>query len=183
MKKLAFAGSVEGSPFNISYSDTGEGAALLATCPDGGAVLRFMDIYTRMKGGELRLVGRRNGPRGPLVGTFELADFEIVNEPAMARVVETKTTGPNPVPTGFNSNRVHFLRAVANFSKNGQTIAISDALLRGAGSRRHVRRAARHQHVADCDHRHLSAGLSAQQLLRQDSDPRPGFRRRRLAAA
>jgi hypothetical protein len=90
-----------------------------------------MDIYTRMSGGELRLVGRRNGPTGPLVGTFELADFEIINEPAMQKVVETKTSGPNPVPTGFNAGRVHFLRAVANFSKNGQTIAVSDALLRG----------------------------------------------------
>lgn len=131
VKKLAFTGTVEDQPFNITYSDNDDGAALLATCPDGGAVLRFMDIYTRMSGGELRLVGRRNGPTGPLAGTFELADFEIINEPAMQKVVETKTSGPNPVPTGFNAGRVHFLRAVANFAKNGQTIAVSDALLRG----------------------------------------------------
>ena len=132
VNKASFTGSFGDTPFSLSYSDTQEGAALLATCTDAGAVLRFMDIYTRFSGGNLRLVGRRNGPRGPLNGTFDIADFVVLNEPAMAKVIETKTTGPNPVPTGFKADRVHFDRMALNFSRSGQTIAIGDALLRGS---------------------------------------------------
>jgi hypothetical protein len=129
--KLAFAGNIEGTPVNIAYSDTDAEATLLATCADAGAVLRFMDVYSRFSGGSIRLVGRRNGPSGPLAGTFEIADFTVVNEPAMQKVVATQTQGPNPAPTGFDANRVQFNRLVANFSKTGDVIAIRDALLRG----------------------------------------------------
>jgi hypothetical protein len=130
--RLAFSGTIEETPVNITYSDTDDGATLVATSADAGAVLRFMDVYSKFSGGTLRMVGRRNGPTGPLAGTFEIADFTVVNEPAMQKVVATKTQGPNPVPTGFDSTRVHFNRLVANYSKNGSIIAISDALLRGA---------------------------------------------------
>jgi hypothetical protein len=130
--RLAFTGNIDNTPVNISYSDTDDGATLVATSADAGAVLRFMDVYSKFNGGTLRMVGRRNGDSGPLAGTFEIADFTVVNEPAMQKVVATKTQGPNPSPTGFDANRVHFNRLVANYSKNGPVIAISDALLRGA---------------------------------------------------
>ncbi|MEO8667618.1 MAG: hypothetical protein ABI399_03820, partial [Bauldia sp.] len=132
VKKLAFGGTLEGTPFNISYDDSPAGAALLAATDDAGSILRFMDIYDKFKAGKLRIVGRRDGPRGPLAGTAEIADFTIVGEPAMSKMVETQTSGPNPVKTGFDANRVLFDRVVAKFSLNGRVIAISDALIRGA---------------------------------------------------
>jgi hypothetical protein len=132
VKKLAFSGTLEGTPFNIDFNDTAKGASLLATTDDTGSILRFMDVYDKVNAGKLRIVGKRNGPRGPLAGTAEIADFLIVGEPAMAKMVETQTSGPNPVKTGFNSNRVPFDRVVANYALNGRVIAISDALIRGA---------------------------------------------------
>jgi hypothetical protein len=132
VRKGSFSGSFGKTPLSLTYTDDSQGAALVATCADAGSVLRFMDIYTRIESGNLRLVGRRNGPSGPLNGTFEIANFLILNEPAMAKVIETRTTGPNPAPTGFRSDRVHFDRMALNFSRNGNVIVIGDALLRGS---------------------------------------------------
>ncbi len=132
VRKGSFSGSFGETPFSLTYTDDKTGAMLDASCGDAGSVLSFMDIYTRIERGTLRLVGRRNGASGPLNGTFDISNFLILNEPAMAKVIETKTTGPNPAPNGFRSDRVHFDRMALNFSRNGSMIAIGDALLRGS---------------------------------------------------
>jgi hypothetical protein len=130
--KLNFAGQIGDAPLSLAYSSSAKDASLLVTSPDAGSVLSFLDVYTRFQGGALRIVGRRLGsPSEPLAGTFEIADFYVVNEPAMQRVVQTTSSDPHAGPTGFNPGRVHFDRMVAKYAKSDQTIAIRDALLRG----------------------------------------------------
>lgn len=130
-RKLSFAGKIGDGDITATYSDTGEGAALLISSPEGGRIMRFADLYSRISGGNLRVDGNRPGPSGPLVGAFDLTNFEIVNEPAMGRVVSTESSQPGEGRSGFDPGRVRFDRMVVNYAKTDQSITISDALIRG----------------------------------------------------
>ena len=130
-RKLSFAGKIGEGDITATYSDTGEGAALEVNSPEGGRILRFADLYSRISGGNLRVAGNRPGPSGPLVGAFDLTNFDIVGEPAMSRVVSTTSSRPNEGRSGFDPNNVRFHRMVVNFAKTDQAVVISDALLRG----------------------------------------------------
>lgn len=129
MRKLAFAGTLGNSDISANYTDSGDSAVLQVSSPEGGRVLRFTDFYSRIDGGNLRIEARRAGRSGPLVGRFNLSNFEIVGEPAMQHVVASSQGNQR---TGFDPSRVHFDRMVVNFNKTEQAVVISDALLRGA---------------------------------------------------
>lgn len=131
-RKLVFAGKIGAGDVTASYSDTGEGASLSVVSPEGGRVMRFADLYSRISGGNLNIGGTRPGPSGPLVGTFDLTNFAIVGEPAMARVVSSGSTRAGEGRSGYDPSDVRFDRMVVNYAKTDQAIAISDALLRGA---------------------------------------------------
>jgi hypothetical protein len=130
-RKLTFLGKLGGSDLVATYSDTREGASLQLSSPDGGRVMRFANLYSRINGGNLRVDASRPGPTGPLVGTFDLNNFAIVGEPAMERVVATSTRNDGGGRTGVDPNHIRFERMVINFAKTDQAITISDALLRG----------------------------------------------------
>jgi hypothetical protein len=86
--------------------------------------LRFLDIYTRVSGGVMRVAGQA-GKSGPLVGTLQVDGFDVQNEPAMERVVVNNTDS-------FNPHSVHFDRMVARFRRTDRVLTIEDALLAGA---------------------------------------------------
>lgn len=130
MEKLVFEGAIGGQDASINYTDRSEGASLLASAGDAGGLLRFMDFYTRFEGGSLSIAGQGPGGTAPLVGTFEISDFNIVDEPAMEQVVST--TAPGGERNGIDPKRLHFTRLIAKFRKTDQSIAIDDAVLRGA---------------------------------------------------
>jgi hypothetical protein len=130
-QKAAFAGTIGGGEMALSYLDNGSGATLSTTAEDAGGVMRFLDLYTRFSGGVLKVSGIRKGADGPMVGQFDMADFYIVNEPAMRKVVSQGPSTAAVGTTGFSSDRVHFDRMVANFRKTDESISIADALLRG----------------------------------------------------
>jgi hypothetical protein len=133
MRKLSFSGALGDTDIAASYSDTGEGASLSVSSPDGGRLLRFANFYSKINAGNLTIRASRPGASGPLVGTLSLTNFEIVGEQAMTKVVSTgATAGQGGGRTGFDPGRVRFDRMVVNFGKTDQAIVISDALLRGA---------------------------------------------------
>ncbi len=129
-QKLTFTGKIGGSTMSIDYAVDSSGTRLNATAGDAGSALSFIDLYTHVGGGTLTLTGQ-GGPNGPMVGTMQIADFSVLNEPAMARVgIGRNTPGNNP--DGFDPKQVHFDRMIARFSKTARAIVIEDALLRGA---------------------------------------------------
>ncbi len=129
-QKLSFTGSIAGKDLTIDYAVGANGTRLNAKAGDAGHLLRFADLYTHVAGGTIALNGQ-GGPNGPMVGTMQIADFYVLNEPAMTRVgVGRNTTGGNP--DGFDPTRVHFDRMIARFSKTQRAVVIEDALLRGA---------------------------------------------------
>jgi hypothetical protein len=130
-QKLAFTGKIGGSPVSIDYAVGSSGTRLDASAGDAGAVLSFVDLYTHVGGGSLTLSGQ-GGPSGPMVGTMQVADFYVLNEPAMARVGVGRNAAGTNTPDGFDPARVHFDRMIARFSKTTRAVVIEDALLRGA---------------------------------------------------
>jgi hypothetical protein len=129
LQKLNVAGSIGGANLSVTYSDTSDGASLIASSEDAGNVLRFINLYTRVDGGRLSITGQRDGADGPLAGSFELTDFNLMNEPAISQIATPRVGAPT-----VNLSHAHFDRMVAHFHKLDRRINIDDALLRGATS-------------------------------------------------
>ena len=129
-QKLSFTGKIAGKDVSVDYAVTGRGKQLTASAGDAGHLLRFVDLYTHVSGGTFTLNGQ-GAPNGPMVGTMQIANFDVLNEPAMAKVGVGRNA-PGGSPDGFNPARVHFDRMIARFSKTERAVIIEDALLRGA---------------------------------------------------
>jgi hypothetical protein len=129
-QKLAFSGKIAGSDVSIDYAVAGNGTRLDVNSGNAGHLLSFVNLYTHVDGGVLGITGR-GSPNGPMVGTMQVSNFYVVNEPAMARVGVGRNS-PGGAPDGFDPSHVHFDRMVARFSKTARAVVIEDALLRGA---------------------------------------------------
>ena len=130
MQKLSFSGAISGTPASLEYAVAPAGTSLDATAADGGRLFRFLDLYTRIAGGRIQVTGRGRG-NGPMVGSMEVADFNVINEPTMEKVGIGRNA-PGGRVDGFNPRNVHFDRMVAQFSKTPRAVVIEEALLRGA---------------------------------------------------
>jgi hypothetical protein len=130
VQKLAIAGAIGGADMSVNYSDDADGATLLASSDDGGAVLRFIDLYSKVDGGRMSITGQRDGASGPLIGTFEIDDFNLINEQAMGNLVPGRNAPGGA--SGFDPRRIHFDRMIVKYRKLARTISLDEALLRGA---------------------------------------------------
>jgi hypothetical protein len=126
LKKLDIKGTLGNSQLVASYAETPQEGRSLLTTSDAGALLRFIDLYQRVAGGDLRLEGRRVGANEPQVGTFQVTNFRVVGEPFMARVAS------NANDQGINYNSVPFEAMQLNFTARNQLVVIDDAVLKGA---------------------------------------------------
>ena len=129
-QKVSFSGTLGRSPISLNYAVTSAGTTLDASASDGGRLLSFLDLYTRISGGTVSLKGQGPG-NAPLVGSMEIDNFDVVNEPAMAKVGVGRNA-PGGAADGFTPGRVHFDRMVARFNKTQRAVVIEEALLRGA---------------------------------------------------
>ncbi len=97
---------------------------------DAGALLAFLDIYTRMEGGALSAV--MSVEQTGLVGTVKIRSFSLRDEPALRRLVNesaprTDTPGGakvDPALVGFDRLQVVFLR-------NGGHLSLRDGVMNG----------------------------------------------------
>jgi len=126
LQKLSFAGSIGDSAIVLNYSDLDDGTTLSARCNDAGRLFRFMDFYSRISGGQLNVAGQSGGGSDALAGTFEVDGFDVLNEPALQRVVSSRGA-PGAIDTGH----VHFDRLFARYHLQAGSITIDDALVRG----------------------------------------------------
>ena len=127
LQKLNISGAIGGSNLSVAYSDSSAGASLLVSSDNAGSIFSFINLYTRLDGGRLSITGQRDGPDGPLVGTFELLDFNLMNEPAVSKIAASRGGA-----AAVNLSHAHFDRMVARFRKVDRRINIDEALLRGA---------------------------------------------------
>jgi hypothetical protein len=90
-------GSPAGSPMVLRYGPEGKGRRLVLETNDAGALLHALDLFDNIRGGRLTIVGRTDPakPGSALAGRIEMNDYEAVNAPALARLLNAAS------PTGF----------------------------------------------------------------------------------
>ncbi|MHA1553251.1 MAG: hypothetical protein ACTSU0_02440 [Alphaproteobacteria bacterium] len=128
-QKLSFAGNLAGAPISLDYATGSGGTSVNGGTTDTGRLMRFTDLYRNMQGGVAILRGA-GGPNEPMVGAFEVTSFDVMNEPAMERMVAGQANASRG--GGFNPRSVSFQLLVAEFIRDKRTITVHNALLRGA---------------------------------------------------
>ncbi|MBX3579812.1 MAG: hypothetical protein KF723_21635 [Rhizobiaceae bacterium] len=102
---------------------------------DAGAVLRFLDIYAHMEGGQIRFALEGNAG-GTMKGQIDARDFWVVNEPKLASIVSSRPPGDQrslseAVRSDIDTTRVKFERGYALLEKGDGSLALERGVLRG----------------------------------------------------
>ena len=91
---------------------------------DAGALLRLIDMYPRMYGGQIWVaVDPPTQDAAPQIGTVFVRNFVVRNEPTLARVVSNAP--------GANANAVEFSEARVDFTRFTGRMAVRDGVVRG----------------------------------------------------
>lgn len=114
-----------------------QGASVLALqSQDAGAMLRFLDIYRRMIGGDLALQAAMG--EGVQTGSLSVHGFTLRDEPALRRIIGQQPPSLANDGSGagqasrFNVSDVQFNRARVDFSRTASRLEFRDAVISGA---------------------------------------------------
>ncbi len=123
------------------FEITGEGDARAASgeFSDTGALLRFLDLYERMRGGTGRLLVSLPSDKS-WFGTLGVRGFSITEDPALRKLAElpqVSAPGPDNRPVSGNaimsgSGEASFDRMDIRFSRKGDTLTLEEGILQGA---------------------------------------------------
>lgn len=95
---------------------------------DGGALLSFLDLYRRMDGGQLQLVGFGNSRSSN--GSLSVRNFTLRNEATLEKLVAEGARGREAnVP--IDPNAVQFDRLAVAFSRSGGRLDLRDGVVSG----------------------------------------------------
>ncbi|WP_417693057.1 AsmA-like C-terminal domain-containing protein [Roseibium sp.] len=106
---------------------------------DVGAVLRFLDIYKRMRGGQGRLQVAMTDETN-WTGSFRVKDLSITEDPALKKLSERRSWQTGPAvrsgqlvpPVGGNGSEASFNVLELDFVRTGETLRITRGALQGA---------------------------------------------------
>ena len=133
IRALAFDGRIGRNAINARMASRGtDGGLITITAADGGALMRYLDIYTRAYGGDLIMTMKSGSDRQS--GDVLLRDFSVRNEPALRRVAAAQSGGgenTGPAPSRLNVEQVDFTKLRAGFSRNAARVDIRDAVIWG----------------------------------------------------
>ncbi|HZH52303.1 MAG TPA: DUF3971 domain-containing protein [Microvirga sp.] len=109
---------------------------IILQAEDAGALLRFLDVYRRMTGGELIL--QLVTGDGPQAGFLNLRSFTLSNEPALRRIIPTQTQfiagqdkAGNPQAVRVDVNEISFTKARVDFTRTAGRLDFKDAAIWG----------------------------------------------------
>jgi len=140
IRSLTASGRVgRNAPFAVEQRGQGNAARIAVSAGDAGALLRFLDIYRSLQGGELALVMSPIQSGGDIrQGAVEITNFGIRGDRAISGMVAAAGEPPNnsrgqaaPPPAAGN-DAFAFTRLRANFARTEGRVSISDGLLWGA---------------------------------------------------
>ncbi|MGO4571790.1 hypothetical protein [Microvirga sp. 2TAF3] len=120
-----------------TVAQAGVGPTILLQAEDAGSLLRFLDIYKRMAGGNLILqMATGDGPQG---GVLTLRDFAVRNEPALRRIIPTQSQvvagldrAGNAQAVRVDVNEVTFTKARVDFTRSAGRLDFKDAAIFGS---------------------------------------------------
>lgn len=133
-------GEAAGGAFNWRITENSKLREQVLDAADGGAVLRFVDLYARVRDGLLTLVMR--GPSGgdSVSGEAWLRDFRVVEEAALAEAVRPATRkrdqpgsqrAREQITEEVDTSNMTFTKLRVPFRMEKGVIAIDEAYLRG----------------------------------------------------
>jgi hypothetical protein len=135
LSRLQVRGRFGGEPLTVDTVESGgrDGLLLRASTGDGGALLRFLDIYSKMRGGRLSADMRLS--RDGQSGLVQVRDFLVRGEPLLARYVSDAPVVRAPSatiqpPTPRDS--VLFTKLRADFSRRPGRFDLREAVMWGA---------------------------------------------------
>jgi hypothetical protein len=98
------------------------------TTDDGGALLSFLDLYRRMDGGRLQLVGF--GASRKSAGTLSVRGFTLRNEATLQKLVAEGARGREG-EMNIDPTAVSFDRLEVAFSRSGGRLDLRDGVVSG----------------------------------------------------
>ncbi|KPB01465.1 hypothetical protein SU32_07700 [Ahrensia marina] len=135
LTQLSIQGTTKsGFPVFLTIEGTGSNRQVKLEALGAGEFLRFADIYTNVRGGTLNLALSGAGPQ-ILSGKADLYDFRVFNEPKLAQLVSSKSSGSQSLEQAVNrridTREIKFERASGNLAFSPGSLDISDAVARG----------------------------------------------------
>jgi hypothetical protein len=134
LRRLAFSAKLNGKDVRGALSQPSvRGGVLNVTSDDAGGLLRFLDIYPRMRGGHLQL--QLSGALNHQNGLMSVRDFSLHDEPALRGMASGRpnamanagdVTGATPTATD-----VPFARLRAEFVREPDRLTFKDAVMWG----------------------------------------------------
>jgi hypothetical protein len=133
IRQVEFNGRLGRSPISVQQAREGDGRVFRVRAEDGGAFLRYLDLYQRAYGGELAIDARPT--ESGSTGIIRFRDFRVRGEPALRRVIgERFSIGPDGQRVnrpGDAGNDVPFARLQAGFVRNASRIEIKEGVIWG----------------------------------------------------
>ncbi|WP_156323463.1 hypothetical protein [Bosea sp. AAP35] len=136
LRTIAFQGRIGRADVTVKQaSRLGEVAGgLLVQSENGGALLRFVDLYRRAHGGDLIL---NLGPgQTRQSGELLFRNFVVRDEPALRRVIGEQALGGDradnaATPVPINVSEVAFTKLRAEFTRSASRLDVSDMVIWG----------------------------------------------------
>jgi hypothetical protein len=136
MRALSMDGKIGKATISAHVKRVAEAPQLVVEAEDGGALLRFYDVYRRAFGGELIVQTPVGAARGQ--GQLLFRDFIVRNEPALRRVLaEGQSSGGIGgdrsviLPRAAETGDVAFTKLRAEFSRTPTRIDFKDIVIWG----------------------------------------------------
>jgi hypothetical protein len=123
-----------GRSISISLKPDAGGRRLTMGADDAGAVLSFLDLFDRIKGGTLTFGAFLPAP-GQSQGTVRINDFRLLEEPKSGRVAAPQTSADGSrkiaVRRAEFDRSTDFDRAQARFAMHDGVIDVTDVIAKG----------------------------------------------------
>lgn len=136
-RQFRLVGRLGGKSVDVELArDTAQRSIAVLRSADAGRMLRFLDLYNRMAGGDLLLTVTPGADQQ--AGTIQVRDFILRNEPALRRILAEQPTGAvmgdrvasTPAPP-LDPNAVEFTKMKADFARAGGRMDVRDAVIWG----------------------------------------------------
>ncbi len=134
LRQLDFAGRIGRAPVTVQQSREGAARLVRLRSDDGGALLRYLDIYRRAYGGELSVDARPADDS--MSGDVTFRNFRVQGEPALRRVIGEQFSQQargvqGDSPSREVGNDVPFARLKGSFIRTPSRIEIKDGVIWG----------------------------------------------------
>ena len=112
----------------VAPAQAGAPQQFFVTTDDGGALLSFLDLYRRMDGGRLQLVGFGSSRKS--TGMLSVRGFTLRNEAALEKLVAEGARG-RAGDVNIDSTAVSFDRLEVAFTRTGGRLDLRDGVVSG----------------------------------------------------